>query len=104
MVPRSSLVAEGRRWHLYRVNDDDTTVEQLEVKIGFESGDRIEIAELVNGSSKLVSGQEVVIKGAPALSDGATIRTVNDEKEAENEEQPEEAGDQEAENSTGEGA
>ena len=31
VVSRSALVAEGRRWHLYRLTDDDTAVEQVEV-------------------------------------------------------------------------
>jgi membrane fusion protein (multidrug efflux system) len=80
VVPRSALVAEGRRWHLYRLKEDRATVEQLEVKIGFESGDRIELAELVSDTEDLMPGQDVVVKGAPALSDGATIRDVADEE------------------------
>jgi RND family efflux transporter MFP subunit len=30
VVARSALVAEGRRWHLYRLTDDDTSVEQVD--------------------------------------------------------------------------
>ena len=30
VVPRSALVAEGRRWHLFRLVEDGKTVERLE--------------------------------------------------------------------------
>jgi membrane fusion protein (multidrug efflux system) len=74
VVPRSALVAEGRRWHLYRLTDDQQTVEQIEVELGFESGERIELASTLGESNAVAPGDRVVVVGAPALSDGATVR------------------------------
>ncbi len=46
VVPRSALVAEGRRWHLFRIKDDDQKhVELIEVTRGYEEADRVEILE-----------------------------------------------------------
>ena len=78
VVARSALVAEGRRWHLYRLTEDGTSVEQIEVKLGFETGDRIEIAGTVNESLEITPGTNVVVVGAPALSDGAKVRVMTD--------------------------
>jgi hypothetical protein len=78
VVARSALVAEGRRWHLYRLTEDRTTVEQIEVKLGFETGDRIEITGTVDASVAIAPGEGVIIVGAPALSDGATVRVMTD--------------------------
>jgi membrane fusion protein (multidrug efflux system) len=78
VVPRSALVAEGSRWHVYRVADEGDTVEQLEVTLGFETGERVEIAS-VTGDQTLTAGDEVVIIGASALSDGATVQVVDGE-------------------------
>jgi len=78
VVTRSALVAEGRRWHLYRLTDDDTSVEQIEVELGFETGDRIEIAGTTDPSVVISPGESVVIVGAPALSDGAKVRVMTD--------------------------
>jgi len=78
VVARSALVAEGRRWHLYRLTDDDTIVEQIEVELGFETGDRIEISRAADPSVDITPGQNVVIVGAPALSDGAKVRVMAD--------------------------
>lgn len=77
VVPRSALVAEGRRWHLYRLTDDRDTVEQLEVTLGFETGERVEIASVVTDNA-LAAGDEVVVIGASALSDGAVVQVVDD--------------------------
>ncbi len=33
-----ALVAEGRRWHLFRLGDDGATVEQIEVELGLRGG------------------------------------------------------------------
>ncbi len=77
VVPRSALVAEGRRWHLYRLADDGDTVEQLEVTLGFETGERVEIAS-VETDTALEAGDEVVVIGASALSDGAVVQVVDD--------------------------
>jgi hypothetical protein len=78
VVTRSALVAEGRRWHLYRLTEDGTTVEQIEVKLGFETGDRIEITGTVDTSVAISPGEGVVVVGAPALSDGAKVRVMTD--------------------------
>ena len=79
VVARSALVAEGRRWHLYRLTEDGTKVEQIEVELGFETGDRIEIARAADPSVDITPGERVVVVGAPALSDGATVRVMTDE-------------------------
>jgi len=81
VVPRKALVAEGRRWILYRIADDGTTVEQLEVKLGFESGDRVEITGSLNTEAPLEAGDAIVVAGAPALSDGARIDVVAEDNE-----------------------
>jgi RND family efflux transporter MFP subunit len=74
VVPRSALVAEGRRWHLYRLQENGETVEQIEVELGFESGERIELAATVSDTETVAVGDRVVVVGAPALSDGARVR------------------------------
>jgi membrane fusion protein (multidrug efflux system) len=81
VVPRSSLVAEGRRWHLYRLASDGATVEQLEVDLGFENGARVEIAAISTPGTALEPGMPVVAVGAPALSDGAKVRVTQEEDE-----------------------
>jgi multidrug efflux pump subunit AcrA (membrane-fusion protein) len=82
VVARSALVAEGRRWHLYRLTEDGMTVEQVEVELGFETGDRVEILGTADADVTISAGEEIVVVGAPALSDGAKIR-LTDEEEAE---------------------
>jgi len=77
VVARSALVAEGRRWHLYRLVDDGL-VEQIEVVLGFESGDRVEIGGPADSEITVSPGDQVVIVGAPALSDGAKVRVMNE--------------------------
>ncbi|HSO23204.1 MAG TPA: efflux RND transporter periplasmic adaptor subunit [Chondromyces sp.] len=79
VVARSALVAEGRRWHLYRLAEDGRTVEQIEVALGFESGDRVEILAAVDPETSIAAGDRVVVVGAPALSEGAVVRVMNDE-------------------------
>jgi RND family efflux transporter MFP subunit len=80
VVARTALVAEGRRWHLYRLTEDGTSVEQIEVQLGFETGDRVEIAGTTKDDVTIAAGERVVVVGAPALSDGATIRVVTGEE------------------------
>jgi RND family efflux transporter MFP subunit len=80
VVARTALVAEGRRWNLYRLSKDGTTAEQVEVEIGFETGDRIEIVGTIDADATLDAGERVVVAGAAALSDGAKIRVVIDDE------------------------
>jgi RND family efflux transporter MFP subunit len=86
VAPRSALVAEGRRWNLFRLDDSAEKVEQVEVVLGFEEGDRVEIADVVGDAAPIRPGDRVVTVGAPALSDGAAVRLVDDESRAEEEE------------------
>lgn len=72
VAPRSALVAEGRRWLVYRVADDGEKAESVEVELGYESGELVEIAGAVDGRP-LVEGDLLVVLGASALSDGAPI-------------------------------
>ncbi len=78
VVARSALVAEGRRWHLYRLSEDGATVEQIEVELGFENNDRVEIVTVTAEETSIEPGHRVVILGAPALSEGATVRVMED--------------------------
>ncbi|MEE9227142.1 MAG: efflux RND transporter periplasmic adaptor subunit, partial [Acidobacteriota bacterium] len=79
VVPRSALVAEGRRWHLFRIDDQESSAEQLEVKLGYEEGDRVEILNVVGEGSPLEPGTSVVSVGAPALTNGALVRVMKPE-------------------------
>ena len=79
VVARSALVAEGRRWHLYRVSEDGETVEQIGVTLGFETGDRVEIVGTTQDGVHISAGDRVVVTGAPALSDGAKISLLEDQ-------------------------
>jgi RND family efflux transporter MFP subunit len=79
VVARSALVAEGRRWHLYRLAEDGTTVEQVEVVLGFETGDRVEIVGAAREDVTISAGERIVVVGAPALSDGAKVSLKGEE-------------------------
>ncbi len=81
VVPRSALVAEGRRWHIFRVGDDGEHAERLEVEPGYEERDLVEV--LLQGDARLAPGDEVVTAGAPALSDGARITPTRERTAAE---------------------
>lgn len=72
VAPRSALVAEGRRWLVYRVAEDGDKVEAVEITLGYEGGDSVEIAGSV-GEHELAEGDQLVVLGASALSDGAPI-------------------------------
>ena len=78
VVPRSALVAEGRRWNVYRLASSGSEVERIEVVLGFEEGDRVEIDGIVGAGPGLEAGDRVVVVGAPALSDGASVEVVED--------------------------
>jgi membrane fusion protein (multidrug efflux system) len=80
VVPRLALVAEGSRWHLFRMNEDDT-VEQVDVELGFEEGDQVEILQVLTADATLTPGTPIVVAGAPALTDGATVQVVEDESD-----------------------
>ena len=77
VVPRSALVAEGRRWNVYRLASSGSEVERIEVVLGFEEGDRVEIDGIVGAGPGLEAGDRVVVVGAPALSDGASVEVVH---------------------------
>lgn len=87
VVPRSALVANGRRWNLFRLKEEGDVVEQLEVKLGFEEGDRVEVVGVVDKEA-LLAGQPVVVLGASALTDGATVQVMATRAEPELEDEP----------------
>ena len=74
VVPRSALVAEGRRWHVFKVDSDGERVRMLDIEPGFEEGDRVEIASVHTEGVTLEAGDLVVTAGASALSHEAAIR------------------------------
>ena len=78
VVPRSALVAEGRRWHIFRLDETGKKVKQVEVKLGFEEGDRVELLEVAAGAAPLPPGTLVVTVGAPSLTDGAPVRVIEE--------------------------
>jgi len=80
VVPRSALVAEGRRWHVYRLAAEGGSVERLEIARGFEEGDRVEIVDVVSGEP-LLPGDRIVVVGASALSDGSAVEVLEQEAE-----------------------
>ncbi len=82
VVPRRALVAEGTRWHLFTLRDDET-VQQVQVTLGFEEGDRVEVLGVVGSSMELVEGMPVVVSGAPALTDGARVSVVEADPDGE---------------------
>ncbi len=75
VVPRSALVAEGRRWHVFKLVDGGDKVAQVEVDLGFEEGDRVEIF-VKDASAPIDDGIGVVVVGASALTDASRVRVV----------------------------
>ena len=71
-VQRAALVPEGRRWHMFRLNEAGTHVERLEVRRSYEEDERVEIAP-VDPEVTLNDGDRVVVVGASALSDGVRV-------------------------------
>lgn len=80
VIPRSALVAEGRRWLVYRIREDGASVEAVEVSLGYEEGDRVEVFDSV-GEKKLGAGDSLVVLGASALSDGAPVEIMERQTE-----------------------
>jgi RND family efflux transporter MFP subunit len=78
VVPRSALVAEGRRWHLFRIKDDGKHVELIEVGRGFEEADMVEILQDDDGGRPLSEGDRIVVTGASSLDDGSAIQVLNE--------------------------
>ena len=83
VVPRSALVAEGRRWHLFRLKEDEPRVELIEVTRGFEEADRVEILETAELEQTLREGDRIVTTGASSLSDDSAVEVLSDEPPAE---------------------
>jgi membrane fusion protein (multidrug efflux system) len=80
VVPRSALVAEGRRWHLFRIKDDDAKhVELIEVTRGFEEAERVEILADSSADRPLRVGDTIVVTGASSLDDGSAVQVLTEE-------------------------
>ena len=79
VVLRAALVAEGRRWYVFRIQEDGKHVERLEVIRGYEEGDKVEVLETVEAETPLSLGDSVVIVGASALTDGAAVQVAQPE-------------------------
>jgi len=68
VVPRSAILSEGGRTHLFRLLPEQGRVERVTVQTGFEEADWIEVSE-----PSLRAGQPIVTRGAAALADGAAV-------------------------------
>jgi len=96
VVSRSALVAEGRRWHLFRIKDDDHKhVELIEVTRGFEEAEHVEILADAATGRPLAEGDVIVTTGASSLDDSSAVQVVTDEPD-EGEEVAEEVDPEEA--------
>jgi membrane fusion protein, multidrug efflux system len=71
VVPRSALVAAGQRWNLFRAGADGRA-ELLEVTLGYEDDERVEVIE-TRGGPALEVGQRVVVAGASTLAHGTPL-------------------------------
>ncbi len=68
VVPRDALTPRGDRWAVFVVGDDGT-VQELEVDLLADMGERVTIAH-----PDLQSGQTLVVQGGDGLRDGAPVR------------------------------
>lgn len=75
VVPRNALVPEGRRWHVYRLRPEGDAVDQIEVALGFEEGDKVECLPPPGAETArfLREGERVVVVGAAALAPGRKV-------------------------------
>jgi len=81
LVPRSALVAEGRRWHLFRIKKEDgeqPVAELIEVTRGYEERDHVEILDDADTERSLDQDDLIVVTGASSLSDGSTVEIMGD--------------------------
>jgi RND family efflux transporter MFP subunit len=78
VVPRSALVADGRRWHLFRITEDGKHVELVEVSRGFEEADLVEILGGGGAERPLQEGDRVVVTGASSLDDGSAVEVIDE--------------------------
>lgn len=83
VVPRSSLIADGPHWYLFRLEEGSGRVRRLDLDLGYEDDDRVEVRRVVRSgddarSPALQVGDLVVTTGAAALTDGAEIVVVED--------------------------
>lgn len=97
VVPRSALVAEGRRWFVFRLAGDGRKVEQLQISRGFEEGDKVEVLGTLEGDVPLNHGDMVVVVGASAMTDAAVVNVIDEDAE----EGTEAAGDEKADEGSG---
>ena len=56
-------------------------MKQLEVQLGYEEGERVEILQVLEPAGVLEPGAPIVVAGAPALTDGALVRVIENELE-----------------------
>lgn len=68
VLPRSALVAEGGSWHVFRLPPGATTVQRVNVELGFEDGPWVEVK-----ADGLAPGQPIVVRGASALAEGSPV-------------------------------
>jgi membrane fusion protein (multidrug efflux system) len=76
VVPRSALVAEGRRWHVFRLDESGERVTKVEVTLGYEENDRVEVVGAEGAAAPLDADARVVTAGASALTEGARVRVI----------------------------
>ena len=58
-------------------------MQRLEIRRGFEEGDRVEILDAVEADPPFVAGDRVVVVGARALTDGSRVDIAEpDERQA----------------------